>query len=51
MPIKMPDDVVETVAKWLEAGDGSVGLCLLCGERILSEEDLVPGTNQHRCAS
>jgi phosphoribosylformylglycinamidine (FGAM) synthase-like amidotransferase family enzyme len=46
----MPEDVEDTVAEWLAADDGSIGQCLVCGCRIMTEVDLVPGTNDHRCA-
>jgi hypothetical protein len=36
---------VETVAEWLEADDGSVGACLLCGGRYYSQADY----DYHRC--
>jgi hypothetical protein len=49
VPIKIPDNLEQTVAEWLESGDGSLGVCLLCGERIMTEADMVPGTNRHRC--
>jgi hypothetical protein len=48
--IKFPKGSLETVKEWLESGDGTVGLCLLCGKRIMSESDMIPGTNWHRCA-
>jgi hypothetical protein len=50
VPIRLSADVVETVAEWLESDDGSVGVCLVSGERIMSEADMVEGTNRHRCA-
>jgi hypothetical protein len=49
VPIKMPDNLEETVAGWLESCDGSVGVCLRCGDRIMSADDLIRGTNRHRC--
>jgi hypothetical protein len=50
-PIKMSENLVELVRDWLDSDDGSVGVCLVCGERIHSEADLIPGTNDHRCLS
>jgi hypothetical protein len=49
--IAFPKDSLEIVKEWLESDDGTIGVCLLCGKRIVSESDLVPGTNQHRCAT
>jgi hypothetical protein len=41
--IEFADDVAETVAAWLESDDGSLGVCLMCGDRIMSEADMVEG--------
>jgi hypothetical protein len=32
VPIDFPADIVKAVSEWLEAADGSVGLCLVCVE-------------------
>src|SRR5260370_23390882 len=49
VPINFPADVVDTVAEWLDARDGSVGLCLLCGESF-GEADMIPGRpGYHNC--
>jgi hypothetical protein len=48
VPIQFPADVVETVAAWLEADDGSVGLCLLCGESFAAA-NMIPETGHHNC--
>jgi hypothetical protein len=45
VPINFPAEVVDTVAEWLDAGDGSVGACLRCGGRYYSQEDV----DNHRC--
>ena len=47
--IEFPEGSLEAVEEWLKATDGSIGVCVLCGERIMTEDDLVPGTNRHRC--
>ena len=42
IPIYFPADIAATVSERLEAADGSVGLCLVCGERF-AETDMIPG--------
>jgi hypothetical protein len=49
--IEFPEGSLEAVEEWLKATDGSIGVCFLCGGRIMSEADLVPGSNRHRCSS
>jgi len=47
--INFPGDIAESVSKWLEAADGSVGLCLVCGESF-GETDMIPGRpGYHNC--
>jgi hypothetical protein len=36
-----PADIAATVSEWLEAADGSVGLCLVCGESF-GETNMIP---------
>jgi hypothetical protein len=49
VPINFPADVVDTVAERLDARDGSVGLCLLCGESF-GEADIILGRpGYHNC--
>jgi hypothetical protein len=48
--IAFPEGCLEVVKEWLESADGTIGVCLLCGKRIVSEFDFVPGTNRHCCA-
>jgi hypothetical protein len=49
VPINFPPNVVDTVAEWLDGRDGSVGLCLLCGESF-GEADMIPGRpGYHNC--
>jgi hypothetical protein len=49
--IVFPEDMLEVAKEWLESDDGTLGVCLLCGKRIVSESDMIPNTNQHRCAA
>jgi hypothetical protein len=42
VPINFLGDIVATVSEWLDAADGSVGLCLVCGESF-KETDMIPG--------
>ena len=49
--IAFPEGSFEAVEEWLESGDGTVGVCLLCGKRIVSQSDMIPGTNRNRCAT
>ena len=47
--INFPADIVETLGEWLEAADGSVGLCLVCGESF-GETDMIAGRpGFHNC--
>jgi hypothetical protein len=49
VPINFPADIIATVSEWLEAADGSVGLCLVCGESF-GETDMIPGRpGYHNC--
>jgi hypothetical protein len=49
VPIDFPADIAKKVSKWLEAADGSVGLCLVCGESF-RETDMIPGRpGYHYC--
>lgn len=49
VPINFPADIVATVSEWLEAADGSVGLCLVCGEHF-GVTDMIPGRpGYHNC--
>ena len=34
---------------WIKRKEQGVGLCLVCGETIQSEADLIPGTSLHSC--
>jgi hypothetical protein len=49
VPINFLGDIVATVSEWLDAADGSVGLCLVCGESF-KETDMIPGRpGYHHC--
>jgi hypothetical protein len=49
VPIDFPADIIGTVSEWLEAADGSVGLCLVCGESF-GVTDMIPGRpGFHNC--
>jgi hypothetical protein len=49
IPIDVPADIGATVSEWLEAADGSVGLCLVCGESF-GETDMIPRRpGYHNC--
>jgi hypothetical protein len=49
VPIVFPVEIAETVSKWLDAADGTVGLCLVCGETF-GEADMIPGRpGYHNC--
>jgi hypothetical protein len=48
VPIEFPTDIAEMLGEWLESDDGSVGLCLVCGESF-GEADMISGTNFHNC--
>jgi hypothetical protein len=49
VPIVFPVDIAETVSEWLDAADGTVGLCLICGETF-GESDTIPGRpGFHNC--
>jgi hypothetical protein len=49
VPIVFPVDIAETVSEWLDAADGTVGLCLICGESF-GETDMIAGRpGFHNC--
>jgi hypothetical protein len=49
VPIVFPVDIAKTVSEWLDAADGTVGLCLICGETF-AESDMIPGRpGYHNC--
>jgi len=49
VPINFPAYIAESVSEWLDAADGSVGLCLVCGESF-GETDMIPGRpGYHNC--
>ena len=37
-PIRLPNNLKETITEWLESSDGGLGVCLLCAGRIMSED-------------
>jgi hypothetical protein len=43
------DDLAEVVQNWAAKGAPGVGVCLVCGKAIASEDDLIPGSNFHNC--
>jgi hypothetical protein len=50
VPIQIPDNMEEMLLNWASYSGPSVGWCLLCDGPILTENDLIPGTNTHNCA-
>jgi hypothetical protein len=49
--LEVPENMEEMLLKWTNFDRPTVGWCLLCDGPILSEENLIPGTNTHRCAA
>jgi hypothetical protein len=49
VPIEIPDNFDEMLEAWSETDFPRVGLCLMCGEIIRSEDDFLPGTYTHNC--
>jgi hypothetical protein len=45
--IRQPQILAEMLDRWVNSEDQSIGLCLLCGQAIKSEADLIPGTPLH----
>ena len=50
VPVQIPDNMDAMLESWAEDDGPSIGLCLLCGQPIRSEGDLIPGTSTHNCA-
>jgi hypothetical protein len=50
VPIQPPDDLDEMIESWLAYEGESVGYCFVCDLPIKNEFDIIPGTNDHRCA-
>jgi hypothetical protein len=49
VPIDFPADIAKAVGEWLEAADGSLGLCLVCGASF-GEADMIPDRpGYHNC--
>ena len=50
VPIQEPPNLEEMLLNWAESDDRGIGLCLLCGQVIGSEAELIPGTPLHNCS-
>ena len=46
----IPPEIEEKFEQWAASERNSIGFCFLCGHSILTEGDLIPGTNTHNCA-
>jgi hypothetical protein len=51
VPVQIPDNMEAMLESWAEDDGPSIGLCLLCGQPIRSEGDLISGTSTHNCAA
>lgn len=49
VPLQCPEKMEEMIEAWSTDTEPSIGLCLLCGNPIPSEDDLIPGTASHNC--
>ena len=50
VPIELPQpEIEEKLAEWAGSKLESVGFCFLCGNRIVTEQDFIQGTNTHNC--
>jgi hypothetical protein len=47
--IRFPENIIEIIDEWASSIEKGVGVCLLCGEVIHTEAELIPGTNTHDC--
>jgi hypothetical protein len=44
-------EIEEKLSKWFATDSESIGFCCLCGSPILTERDIIPGSNYtHTCA-
>lgn len=51
VPVQFTEGLEEMIASWIETrADDDLGLCLLCGVAIRSEDEFIPGTVIHSCA-
>lgn len=49
LPLQFTEGLEDMIESWIETRADDVGLCLLCGLPIHNEDDLIPGTDVHRC--
>jgi hypothetical protein len=49
--IQFPEDIIEIIAEWASSIELGVGVCLLCGSVIHTEEEFIPGTSTHDCSA
>jgi hypothetical protein len=41
----------EIIDEWSSSNERGVGVCLLCGNVIHTEEEFIPGTSTHDCSA
>jgi hypothetical protein len=51
LKIQFPEDIIEIIAEWASSIERGVGVCLLCGSVILTEEEFISGTSTHDCSA
>lgn len=51
VPIRVPEDFDAMLQRWLDDSTPGIGICFMCGNPILGQEDLIPGTPIHNCAA
>jgi hypothetical protein len=49
--IQFPENIIEIVEEWASSIEPGVGVCLLCGSVIHTEEEFIPGTSTHDCSA
>jgi hypothetical protein len=49
--IQFPENVIEIIDEWANSIERGVGVCLLCGSVIQTEDAFIPGTSTHDCSA
>jgi hypothetical protein len=49
--IEFPEDSIEIIDEWASSMERGLGVCLLFGIVIHTEEEFIPGTSTHDCSA
>jgi hypothetical protein len=51
LKIQFPEHIIEIIDEWANSIECGVGVCLLCGSVIHTEDEFIPGTSTHDCSA